>query len=65
MPCGRQIECSKLAQMSPNTQVLTIIPEKDLCTGAVLTSVSSSSDVYLTSTAMKLIYFNTYNKYKR
>ena len=42
--------------------MLTIIPEEDLCAGAVLTAVSRLFDVYLTSTVMKLIYFNTFDK---
>ena len=41
------------------------IPEEDLCAGAVLTAVSRLFDVNLTSTAMKLIHFNTFDKYKR
>ena len=35
-----------------------------LCAGVVLTAVSRSFDVHLTSTAMKLIYFNTFDKCK-
>ena len=45
--------------------VLMIIPEEDLCAGVVLTAVSRPFDVHLTSTAMKLIYSNTFDKHKR
>ena len=56
-----------LAQTSLSCHVLTIIPEEDLCAGAVLTAFSSPFDVHLTPTAMKLIYmyFNTFDKCKR
>ena len=43
--------------------MLTIIPEVYICAGAVLTAVSRPFDVHLTSTAMKLIYFYTFDKY--
>ena len=39
--------------------------EEDLCAGAVLTAVSRPFDVHLKSTAMKLIYLNTFDKCKR
>ena len=41
--------------------MLTIIPEVDLCAGAVLTAVSRPFDVHLTSIAMKLIYSYTFD----
>ena len=65
LSCGKQIERSKLAQTSLSCHVLTIITEEDLCAGAVLTAVSWPFDVHLTSTAMKVIYFNTFDKCKR
>ena len=59
------MERSKWAQTSLSYHVLTIMPEEDLCAGAVLTAVSRPFDVHLTSTVMKVIYFNTFDKCKR
>ena len=65
MLLGSQKEQSKPTQTLSNTRRLMIILEKDLFAGAILTAVSSSFNVHLTSTAMKLIYFDTFDKSER
>ena len=51
--------------MSLSCHVLIIIPEEDLYAGAALTAIFRPFVMHLTSTVMKLIYFNTIDMYER